>query len=311
MRSFVPLRAAITETFEEVRKTMKGSMDKAPDALQQIFPRSAAKVAAAKRIEDARKSNEANPFLRRLPPEIILDCLRPLMHITCEGQPHRNSTGQELLATNGPSPLAIYGSICRKLRPTAITAYYDESVLHLRVLPDPHQRVALKPKPENFARFGKIELERGGQKRSRFCTLKRVARKGYVKGQYGLELPPQYVRQHVQRIYFELLVPENMVLDAHPTRVLFRPTVRCTAYDDESNDWLAPIFALPKQYGFESLKGVMIDFMVPLYEAWASEDRKKLRAWVNAKLRADADVRTMMEKGSLQVSFESPEIPVA
>ncbi|KAK5117089.1 hypothetical protein LTR85_009020 [Meristemomyces frigidus] len=273
-------------------------------------------AADAKRAEEARTANDHVPLLR-LPAELLLRIFEPCMIITFEGIPARDMFSIETIRNKkqigrtGPSPLATYGSICRTLRPIAVTAYYGQSVLHLRALQDPHQRIVTKPKPAKFARFGKLQLERGGWKRKQICELKHVGRKGYVKEQYGLELPPKYVREHVRRIFLELLVPGNILLEAEPTRALFRPTFRCTSYDDESNDWLAPIFAMQSQYGYKDVKEIAMDSMVSMYTWWESEERKRLRVWVDGKLKADAELRSLMENGLLRVKFAIARMPTA
>ncbi|KAK3723742.1 hypothetical protein LTR37_001623 [Vermiconidia calcicola] len=80
-----------------------------------------------------------------------------------------------------------------------------------------------------------------------------------------------------------------------------------TAYGDESNDWLAPIFDLKKKYGFVKASDVTVEFEFFDADRWDEGDVDLLKVWVMEQLCESEHTETMLRDGSLKLLFENEE----
>ena len=200
-----------------------------------------------------------------------------------------------------------YGTLCRALRPSAVTAYYEHGVLKLCVAEDAEVTEYARKKKSRSSL--KASLVRNTLTEERWVRYGQIylARDTLDQKRYALELPPRYIRPLIRRIELHIPVPDGKVHASEMSAEIMgrRRYVQTTGYDHDENDWLAPIMKLCSEYGFLKKARVVVKFELRLQSEWTLQGVQKLIMWVDEELRADAEVEEALDSGMIELDWET------
>ena len=220
-----------------------------------------------------------------------------------------------------------YGCLCKDLREYAVSTYYSHCLLVLTAVEEPswveQWRQGTTPllTAETWDRYGKIyirvRMPNTSSSPDDTATADDVSipdtialAGGLHQTQYAIELPPRYIRPYVRHIRFILFAPAGSVDIADstihgmmfPTSMPREAFIQDVRYDDEENEWLAPVLKLYSGYGFHKAARVKVSIKVK-FGHWTAAGVLEMQLWVMEVLRSNEDVAKALDEGKMELDW--------